>query len=188
MKKMRQTILIFLSLCIFISLLSADDTTSTTPEPYTNDEFPQFMKDARRTEIITFGAMPFVTLNTTLGYSFVRYSQHDFSSDYVPNPFAKTSDSNGFTEDEQKTILLTSIGISVGIGLTDLIVNIIRRNIVQYKKHNENTAPIMIKPVEQDKDAIQIQLSPPSSDQNKISENQSNSGISDNLEGNFTGE
>ncbi|MCK9168954.1 MAG: hypothetical protein M0P01_00915 [Treponema sp.] len=186
MKKIRQTILIFLCLCIFSPLLSADDTTSTTPDPYTKDEFPQFMKDARRAEIITFGAMPFVTLNTTLGYSFVRYSKHNFSSEYVPNPFAKTSDSNGFTEDEQKTILLTSIGISIGIGLTDLIVNILRRNVVQHKKHKDDTAPIMIRPIEQDKDATQIQLPPP--DKINIPESKSNSDSKNTFEGNFTGE
>jgi hypothetical protein len=143
----------------------ADDTTNTTPEPYKDDEFPQFMKDARRAEIITLGAMPFVTLNTTLGYSMLRYWQHDFSSDYVPNPFAKTSDSNGFTEDEQKTILLTSIGISAGIGLTDLIVNIVKRNIARRKTLRENSGPVQITPIEQDKDAVQIQ--PPPHDREK---------------------
>lgn len=175
---------------MFMPLLYADGTTNTTPEPYKDDEFPQFMKDARRAEIITLGAMPFVTLNTTLGYSFVRYSQHDFLSDYIPNPFAKTSDSNGFTENEQKTILLTSIGISMGIGLTDFIVNIIRRNnFAKQKNLKENSGPILIKPVEQDKDAVKIQISSQHlPDEKKIPDRRIDSDENSTLENDITGE
>ncbi|HAH62243.1 MAG TPA: hypothetical protein DCL73_09130 [Treponema sp.] len=161
MKKLMRKILILICACTIVLPSYADDSTTTTPEPYTDDEFPQFMKDARRAEIITLGAMPFVTLNATFGYSFVRYCQHDFSSDYFPNPFSKTS---SYTEDEQKTILFTAIGISVGIGLTDLIVSIVKRNIKKQKLLRENTGPIQITPIEQDEDAVQLPLPPPPPD------------------------
>jgi hypothetical protein len=160
MKRLMRNILIFLSFLVVLPVF-ADDNSGKTPEPYKDDEFPQFMKDARRAEIITLGAMPFVTLNTTLGYSVIRYCQNDFSSDYIPNPFAKSSASNGFTEDEQKTILLTSVGISVGIGLTDLIVNLIKRDIKKKKLLKEKTGPILITPVDQDADAVRIEMPPP---------------------------
>lgn len=137
------------------------EDSSTTPEPYKPDEFPQFMKDTRRAEIITLGALPFVTLDATLTYSFIRYWQHDFSSDYAPNPFAKSSDSNGFTTEEQTGILLTSIGISVGIGITDLIVTIIRRNAGKARERKESEGPIKIKPIDEDKSAVK--LPPPAS-------------------------
>jgi hypothetical protein len=187
MKKLVQKIIIILCSYMIVFPLYADDKTDTKAEPYTADEFPQFMKNARRAEIISFGAMPFITLSTTLGYSLVRYCQHNFSSDYIPNPFAKTSDSNGFSEDEQKTILLTSIGISVGIGLTDFIVNIIKQNIKKQKNLKENTGPIQIVPIEQDKDAVLIQPpSPPDGEQEK-EDNQNSDKIS-NVENNTTGE
>ncbi len=154
-----RNILIFLSsLMIVLPPVFADDSSGKTAEPYKDDEFPQFMKDARRTEIITLGAMPFVTLTTTWGYSVIRYCQNDFSSDYIPNFFAK---SNSYTEDEQKTILLTAVGISVGIGLTDLIVNLIKRDIKKKKLLKEKTGPILITPVDQDADAVKIEMPPP---------------------------
>ena len=160
MKRLLRNIFIFLSFLMIVRPVFADDSSTKTPEPYKDDEFPQFMKDARRAEIITLGAMPFVTLNTTLGYSVIRYCKNDFSSDYIPNPFAKSSSSNGYTEDEQKTILLTSIGISVGIGLTDLIVNLIKRDIKKKKLLKEKTGPILITPVDQDVDAVRIEMPP----------------------------
>jgi hypothetical protein len=150
-------LLILLAWTLVLSPVYADDSTANTPEPYTDDEFPQFMKDARRSEIITLGALPFVTLNVTLGYSIVRYWQHDFSSDYFPNPFSKTS---SYSEDEQKAILFTAVGVSAGIGLTDLIVHVVKRSIARRKVLRENTGPVQITPIEQDKDAVQIPLPP----------------------------
>ncbi len=116
---------IFLVLC-FSNKLHADDDSSTTAEPYTEDEFPQWARDLRRTEIITFGSLPFVTLSTTIVYSFYRYYAHDFSSDYIPNPLASSSDAANLDSSEQLQILLTSVGISAGLGLFDFVLNKIK--------------------------------------------------------------
>ncbi len=97
-----------------------------TPAPYRDDEFPLFMQDLRRFEIVTLGAMPFVTLDTMLGFSAAKWAGSGFSSSSFPNPFSPSSE-NGFTQEEQIGIVLTSLGICVGIGLTDLIVQIVRR-------------------------------------------------------------
>lgn len=53
-----------------------------SPEPYSKDEFHPVLKDLRRAEIITLGAIPFVTFNVTLGYSFGKYASHNFDSNY----------------------------------------------------------------------------------------------------------
>ena len=53
------------------------------------EEFSQPLQDLRRFEIITLGAMPFVTM---------------------------------------KTVILTSLCISAGIGITDFVIRIIKRN------------------------------------------------------------
>ena len=84
---MKKRDFIYKIIAIFISFsflcpLGAD-TSSTTPEPYRDNEFPQFLKDARRFEIITLGALPFVTLDTTLAYSTYRYGKHDFNDDDI---------------------------------------------------------------------------------------------------------
>ena len=117
------------------------------------------LKDLRRFEIITLGALPFVTLDTTLAYSTWRYVQHDFDAAYQPNVFAASS----FTQEEQLNLILTSLGVCIGIGLTDLIVQIIKRS---HKKRTSqvNYDDISIIPISEDEDAQIIPL--PSSVEN----------------------
>lgn len=109
---------------IFLNIGLPAFSADTNPKPYDNDELPQTMKDLRRFEIITLGALPFITLDTSLAYSTWRYAQHDFDAEYKPDIFAASS----FSQEEQRNLILTSLGICVGIGLTDLIVQIIKRS------------------------------------------------------------
>lgn len=149
-KNLIAKILIF-SLLLNISVPAFSD--DTTPKPYDNDELPQTMKDIRRFEIITLGALPFVTLDTTLAYSTWRYVQHDFDSAYQPDIFAASS----FSQEEQRNLILTSLGVCIGIGLTDLIVQIICRS---HKKRTTqiNYDDISIIPISEDEDAQIIPL------------------------------
>ncbi|QNL97422.1 hypothetical protein [Treponema sp. Marseille-Q4132] len=149
-----------LLLCVIAFSCFAKEAKDTTPSPYTDDEFPQFMKDLRRAEIVSLGALPFVTLTSTIVYSSARYAQHGFDSEYFPNPFAKASASNGYSTAEQAGILLTSAGISVGIGLTDLLVSVIKRNAAKKKLERKEKAPIVVTPIAEDKDAVRIDMPP----------------------------
>ena len=151
---------VLLLLCVIAFPCRAKEAKDTTPVPYTDDEFPQFMKDLRRAEIISFGALPFVTLTSTIVYSSARYAQHGFDSEYFPNPFAKASASNGYSTAEQAGILLTSAGISVGIGLTDLLVSVIKRNAAKKKLERKEKAPIVVTPIAEDEDAVRIDMPP----------------------------
>ena len=153
-------VLHLLSVIAFPCRAKEKEAKDRTPVPYTDDEFPQFMKDLRRAEIISFGALPFVTLTSTIVYSSARYAQHGFDSEYFPNPFAKASASNGYSTAEQAGILLTSAGISVGIGLTDLLVSVIRRKAAKKKLERKEKAPIVVTPIAEDKDAVRIDMPP----------------------------
>ena len=160
-KNLIAKILIFsLFLNISVPAFAAD----TTPKPYDSDELPQTMKDLRRFEIITLGALPFVTLDTTLAYSTWRYVQHDFDSAYQPDIFAASS----FSQEEQRNLILTSLGVCIGIGLTDLIVQIIRRS---HKKRTTqiNYDDISIIPISEDEDAQIIPL-PSADDETEVQE------------------
>lgn len=128
----------------------AEDTTA---KPYEEDEFPQTLKDLRRFEIITLGALPFVTLDTTLVYSTFRYAKNDFNAAYKPDIFSSSS----FSHEEQTGIILTSIGICVGIGLTDFIVQKIKRS-SKNKKRQLNYDDIAVVPISEDEDASIIPL------------------------------
>jgi hypothetical protein len=128
---------------------TASGTTDTTPVPYEKDEFPQWADNLRRTEIISFGSLPFVTLGTTLFYSLYRYYYHGFSSSYIPNPFAKSSDSANLDTGEQMMIIRNAAIISVGLGLTDLAINLIRQKNREKKEHMAIiNNPIIIEPLD----------------------------------------
>ena len=152
MKKRLISILIISAL--FLNSLSPLFSEDTTPVPYDDKEFPQTLKDLRRFEIITLGALPFVTLDTTLVYSTLRYAKNDFSADYQPDIFNKAS----YTQDEQRLIIATSFGICLGIGLTDLIVQIIKRSGKKRRARQITYDDIAVYPIAEDPDASQIPL------------------------------
>jgi hypothetical protein len=127
---------------------------STTAAPYEKDEFPVFLHDLRRFEIITLGSLPFVTLDTSLAYSTVRYVRHDFDSAYTPS----LASSATFDSDEQIGIILTSIGISVGIGITDYIIHLVKRTSKNRKRAQNENKDVNIIPIEEDQDAVRINI------------------------------
>lgn len=116
---------------LFTPVFSAD-AKSTTPEPYNQDEFPQALKDFRRFEIITLGSMPFVMLDTTLVYTGYQYFTGESETFNVLN-------TNTFDTEQSTQIILTSLAISAGIGLTDLIIQIIKRQTKKKKARIKNS-------------------------------------------------
>ncbi len=147
-KKTILTLVIFSIFTGFFSPLTAEDTT---PLEYDQSEFPQGLKDLRRFEIISLGALPFVTFQTSLFYSGVRYYKNDFDSAYMPNLFATSS----YTPEEQRKVILTSLGISIGIGITDYIFQLVKRT-SHKRQHVEDEKAIKIRPLNQDPDASPI--------------------------------
>lgn len=131
-------IIVFLLVMLFSCSVNlfADTANSTTPEPYEKDEFPQWAKDIRRSEIITFGSMPFVTTWVTVGYGMIgmwvipENPDNEFCAKYhladFPNPLDKSK--NIFTEDQIKLVVGVSAIISLGLGITDYFINNSKRN------------------------------------------------------------
>ena len=127
---MKKSLLLLLIISLFSQNLFADtSSTSTTPKAYDDDEFPQALLDLRRFEIITLGSMPFVMLDTTLAYSAYKYATGKSTSFNFLN-------SSSYDKDETKKIILTSLGISASIGLTDFIVRLVKRS--RAKKASRN--------------------------------------------------
>ena len=87
--------------------------------PYKPDEFPQWTVDLRRAEIITVGSFPLSFMLTALVYDLSVAASNGFGSS-VPYGSSRT-------QDDIKNMLLISAGISAGIGLTDFIINQIKR-------------------------------------------------------------
>lgn len=117
----------FLFALIFALILPASvfSAESTTPEPYTFEEFPQWAHDLRRTEIITFGSLPMVTIGTSLVYGGILYGTGQLSS--FPNPFSKDS-SASLSSDQQLQTFYISLGVSALLGIVDLIITLVQRH------------------------------------------------------------
>lgn len=129
MKSFKKFFLFFILLFIFSFNSFADQQA----KPYSNEEFSQTAKDIRRFEIITLGSLPFITFDAVLVYSGIKWSKNDFQGSF-PNPFsAKSSLSN----EEMTGIILTSLGICLGIAITDLVINIVKRNQNQVQEQKQ---------------------------------------------------
>ncbi|MCR4823282.1 MAG: hypothetical protein K5873_10485 [Treponema sp.] len=140
---MKRFLKFFISFLLFLSfsagpLFAADSSSKTN---YDDIKFPGWAKDLRRTEIITFGSLPFVTLWTTLGYSLVTYGE-------FRNPLDKSTDS--FTEDDQWAIIKISAASCLALGLTDFIISIISRNRKEARlKKLQESQPYTITPAKE---------------------------------------
>lgn len=95
---------------------------SNTPQavPYAPDEFPLWLRQLRRAEIITVGAFPIALLLSSFGYQTVRYADHGYSQQYAPALFGTSA--TPLTNPEKIGILLGGAGLSVAVALADFIV------------------------------------------------------------------
>ena len=144
--------LLFTALSLFLFFTASNcfaqsNQTNTTPEPYNDDEFAQLFKDLRRFEIITLGAMPFITLDSAIVYNGYKYATGKAEKF---NPLA-TAD---YSQKEMEKIIITSLCISAGIGISDYVINLIKRNSIKKRQRmqDENIT------IEENPDAVKIPL------------------------------
>lgn len=127
------------AVCLLLAFMPLCAETATTHEavPYGPAEFPPWQQDLRRAEIISFGALPFVTFFSSIYYDLYRYYSHDKEEGYLPWPFKKAESAVPLSEDEQKRILAYSAGISVGVAVFDFGYRAFRREMRIRKAERE---------------------------------------------------
>lgn len=153
------------------SFFAATNTDSHTPEPYGENEFPSWLKDLRRAEIITLGAMPFITFNVTLGF----WAVNGFDDAHSPFEGATESGITKYTNSQTVGILLTSLGICAGIGISDFLVNLLKSQDVT-NRNKKKIGNINIESVKEDPEAVRLplpdeELSSETAETSKTSEN-----------------
>lgn len=129
--------------------INTKDLDNGKAQPYKDDEFPAWTRDMRHAEIVLIGSLPFTTLASTLCYSLGRYTVTGFDFNYVPNPFAK-SGAGSLNQTEQIGVFAAAGGLSICIGVTDLIVRIHRRRKKERVQKEKSTYPVIITPMEED--------------------------------------
>jgi len=117
MKKAIFLLLVFVPLIVF----------PQEPAPYEPEEFSPVLRGIRRAEIASVGAFPFAFLLTSVLYDIGRYGvltiQGDPNAqDYSPLFFSPPTKPPN-TQAENIGILVSAIGLSVTIGIIDLILD-----------------------------------------------------------------
>lgn len=144
-------LILFVSLFSVFPVYAEDTTVSRTPDPYGAEEFKQWQKDLRRFEIISFGALPFVSLLSFWAYDIGRSIAHKGDPAYNPWPIKDAKVAVSLTEKEQLGIFLTAVGISLGVAIIDLTYRSIKRaNAKKLEEKNEEEAILLI-PIEENK-------------------------------------
>ena len=121
----------FLCVCLALALSAfpiaaqsqppASPPANKTPAPYEPDEFPDWSKSLRRSEIIALGLFPFAYLFTSLSYDYGRYAMHGYDSRYAPGPF-RSADYVGRTNADTRNVVMISISISALLALVDYFI------------------------------------------------------------------
>ena len=144
-------LIFFVSLFSVFPVYAVDTKVSRTPDPYGAEEFKQWQKDLRRFEIITFGALPFVSLLSFWAYDIGRSIAHKGDPAYNPWPLKDAKIAVKLTEKEQLGVFLTAVGISLGVAIIDLTYRSIKRaNAKKLEEKNEEPAILLI-PLEENK-------------------------------------
>ena len=132
----------FCVLCVMcaaqLPLVADDKKESHTPAPYTKEEFPLWQRELRRFEILSFGALPFVTLLSFWGYDMIRAAKHPKDPAYYPWPFKQADKAVPLTEKEQLNVFLTAAGISITIALIDITYRAVKRAADRKRLEREN--------------------------------------------------
>jgi hypothetical protein len=96
---------------------TAAGTESTVPKI----EYPQWSRDLRRAEIITFGTIPFSWLIATVAIDLSRTMAHGGNQQYWPWPL-KPSGAPAMSDGEFVSTIGIAIGISVAAAIADHII------------------------------------------------------------------
>ena len=86
--------------------------------------------------------MPFVTMDTAIVFNGIKFAT---GKSQTFNPLA-TAD---YSPQEMKTVILTSLCISAGIGITDFVIRVIKRNIKSKDVDLSDAIKIEVEPQEE---------------------------------------
>ncbi|MBN1243594.1 MAG: hypothetical protein JXA15_12905 [Spirochaetales bacterium] len=95
------------------------------PEPYTEGEFPRWLRELGRFETIAVGAFPLMYFYSGVGFDLYRFTANGFDAFYAPWPF-KGPASYQPTDEDRNIRLATALGLSAGVAAVDLLIRTLR--------------------------------------------------------------
>ena len=92
-----------------------------TPQPYSPDEFQDWMKDLYRAEVIMVGSLPITLFVSLESYDFYRYFNNGLSAAYAPWPF-NTGSTVNLSPQEETWIVVSAVGLSLTVAVIDFML------------------------------------------------------------------
>lgn len=108
---------------------STSPSTSTTTPNEDAVKWPQFAKDLRRFDVITFGLFPFAYLVTSIGYDLMRSAQHGWDAAYWP-----FKGSASWEVEDYGNVILGSAVLSLSVAAIDLVIILVKRHAAEKKE------------------------------------------------------
>ncbi len=102
---------------------SAIQKEEKKPQPYSEDEFPRWLRELRRGEIVFFGSIPFMLFFSFEGYDLYRYFSNGMSPAYSPWPF-RGYNAVPYTNGEKLGILVSSLSLSFILAVSDYLLGV----------------------------------------------------------------
>jgi len=135
MKRIISAVIVFsLLLTPFFSVSAQSlSTTESTQSVFDMSGFPQWAKDIRRWEIVTFGVFPFSLFAVTFTTDMIRWynaNGMDFSAQgrrYAPWPLKSAGAVELSNEEFQRNLLLAA-GLSMTLAFVDFFIVLSKRN------------------------------------------------------------
>jgi hypothetical protein len=112
------------TLLLFCAAPAMGQTSSAkerTPAPYEKEEFPEWLREIWRAEVVFVGSFPFTLFFTLEGYDTYRYMSKDFNSSYAPWPFRSAAEIT-YTTEEKTWLLVSALAGAALVSLVDFIL------------------------------------------------------------------
>jgi len=121
-----------ISLIIFLIFFSAgvcfgQTVKAPVPAPYEKNEFPGWMQDLRRGEIILIGSFPLSMFLSYEFYDIYRYFSNNLQSAYRPWPF-RTYDAVPYNGAENIGIIVSAVSLSIAVAVADYLIGKLTEN------------------------------------------------------------
>jgi hypothetical protein len=102
-----------------------------TPQPYSPDEFPAWMKNLWRAEVIFVGSFPFTLFATLEVFDTYRYVTNNFQASYAPWPFGSGA-ATPYTAAQTGWLAVSAISLSVVIAGIDFLIGRIHESAARH--------------------------------------------------------
>lgn len=123
MNKTITAFILLLALCgVVVSQPAQNEDTQEeeSHRPYTQEEFPGWLRQLRRAEIVFFGSFPITMVFTTLSYEGFRLVRSVVEQNAVAGTMA--TEFGSFSEDEKIGLLLSGAILAVAVSVVDFIL------------------------------------------------------------------